>query len=192
MRRMNSSTRLLLVLSALLNVTAGTAQTSVDKGCKPPISRARWHDDVDKAQKRLLEQKINAGENDDLNFFVTGAVTKKVDALQCAIDSDAGMREQQKIAYLRGLESILRNYANAYRSHQMTAAQFPVCLDAYEEAIKLNKNEESIFPLVQKYHYEVGKLLVNNLAFERNSGLRQAQAHLVIKNIELHPEKAFA
>jgi hypothetical protein len=102
------------------------------------------------------------------------------------------MREQQKIAYLRGLESVLRNYLGAYRARLMTAAQFPVSLDAYETAIELNQKGESILPLVQKYHYEVGKLLVNNLAFERNSGLREAQLHLVIKNIEMHPERAFA
>lgn len=191
MRRMMFAFRLFFFLSCL-NTTIVFAQTSVTNGCKPPISRARWHDDIDKAQKRLIEQKINAGENEDLNFFITGSLTKKVDALQCTIDSDASMREQQKIAYLRGLESVLRNYLSAYRARLMTAAQFPVSIDAYEAAIDLNQKGESILPLVQKYHYEVGKLLVNNLAFERNSGLRDAQLHLVIKNIEMHPERAFA
>jgi hypothetical protein len=193
MRRMMFAFRLFsLFLISCLSTTSVFAQTSVDKGCKPPISRVRWHDDIDKAQRRLVDLKINAGENADLNFFVSAALSKKVDALQCTIDSDATLREQQKIAYLRGLESLLRNYSNAYRSRQMTAAQFPVSLDAYEAAINLNQKNESILPLIQKYHYEVGKLLVNNLAFERNSGLPEARAYLVFKNIELHPERAFA
>ena len=90
------------------------AQTSVsynstDKGCKPPITRVRWHDDVDKAQKRLVDLKINAGDNEDLNFFITQALTHRVDAVQCGIDSDPNSREQQKIAYLRGLEALLKN-----------------------------------------------------------------------------------
>jgi hypothetical protein len=184
--------KLSILVSCLLTTTAAFAQTSVDKGCKPPISRARWHDDIDKAQRRLSDGQINAGENEDLNFFITAALTKRVDALQCAIDNDAALREQQKIAYLRGLEAVLRNYLAAYRSRQMTAAQFPVSLDAYEKAVELNQKGESILPLVQKYHYEVGKLLVNNLAFERNSGIREAQAHLVIKRIDMHPDRAFA
>jgi hypothetical protein len=72
----------LFFLLFCLSTTAVFAQTSVNNSCKPPISRARWHDDIDKAQKRLIEQKINAGENEDLNFFITGSLTKKVDALQ--------------------------------------------------------------------------------------------------------------
>src|SRR5687768_7306763 len=133
MRRMSFLFKL-LSFSALLSTTTVFAQTSVaqisaDKGCRPPISRARWHDDIDKAQRRLIEQKVNAGDNEDLNFFVNQSVTKRVDALQCTIDSDATMREQQKIAYLRGLESVLKQYLSSYRSRKMTAAQFPVTLD---------------------------------------------------------------
>ncbi len=191
MRRMTFSNRLLF-LFLITQPIVSTAQTAVaDKGCKPPISRQRWHDDIDKAQRRLIEQKVNAGENEDLNFFVNGALTRRVDALQCTIDNDPNLREQPKIAYLRGLEVLLRSYSTNYRSHQMTAAQFPVTLDAFEAAIKLNNNGESILPLVQKYHYEVGRLLVGNLAFERNSGINEAKTVLVRKNIELNPGKAF-
>jgi hypothetical protein len=182
--------RLLFLIAAVTTIDV-TAQTSVDKDCKPPISRARWHDDIDKAQRQLVSQRINIGENEDLNFFVNAALTKRVDALQCTIDADANLREQQKIAYLRGLESLLRNYSSSYRARHMSAAQFPVTLDAYEAGLGLNNKGESILPLVQKYHYEVGKLLVGNLAFERNSGLREAKTVLVRKNIELNPNKAF-
>jgi hypothetical protein len=181
----------LLFLFTIAQSTIATAQTSIDKGCKPPISRIRWHEDIDKVQRRLVDQKVNAGDNDDLNFFVNAALTKRVDALQCMIDTDASLREQQKIAYLRGLESLLRNYSTSYRAHQMTAAQFPVSLDAYEAAIKLNNKAESILPLVEKYHFEVGKLLVGNIAFERNSGIGEAKTVLVRKNIEMNPSKAF-
>lgn len=173
--------------------TLTSAQTAVaDKSCKPPISRARWHDEIDKAQKRLLDLKLAAGENEDLNFFVAGALTKRVDALQCSIDNDASQRDQQKIGYLRGLESLLRGFHNSYRSKLVTAAQFPLSLDAYESAMALNNKGESILPVVQKYHYEIGKLLVSNIGFDRNSGLKEARAQLVMKNVELHPDQAFA
>ena len=191
MRRMNFPLCLLFLLTAF-NTLDAAAQTSVS-GCKPPISRERWHDDINKAQRRLIDQKVNAGDNDDLNFFVNGSLTKKVDALQCAIDTDPSMREQQKVAYLRGLEFHLRNFGTAFASRQVTAAQFPVSLDAYEAAVKMNSKGESILPLVQKYHYQIGKLLTtNSVAFERNSGLKEAKAQVVLKNIELHPEKAFS
>lgn len=194
MRRMSFPIRLFLMLF-LMQAANAVAQTSMaqssDKGCKPPISRARWHDDIDRAQKKLIEQKINAGENEDLNFFITQALTTKVDGLQCAVDTDVNLREQQKIAYLRGLEALLKNYANSYRAKRVTAAQFPVALDSYMSAMELNKKGESIEELIEKTNYEIGNLLIDNLAFERNSGVKPARFHLIRKNIELHPDKTF-
>jgi hypothetical protein len=195
MRRMTYPLRLFLLLFSLQAVSTiaqtSIAQPTLDKGCKPPISRIRWHDDIDKAQKKLVDQKINDGENEDLNFFITQALTKKIDALQCSIDSDAGLREQQKIAYLRGLEALLKSYSNSYRSRSVTASQFPVSLDAYVSAMELNKKSESIEELIERSNYEIGNLLVGNLAFERNTGLKAARFHLIRKNIELHPDKTF-
>lgn len=178
------------LLIASLASAQSTAVSAV--GCKPPISRIRWHDDIDKAQKKLIEQKLIAGDNDEINFSVTNALVKRVDALQCAIDGDASLRDQQKIGYLRGLEALLRNFSASYRARSLTAAQFPTTLDAFEAAMKLNNRNESFLPVVQRQPYEIGKLLEDNVAFERNSGRSEAKAELVLKNIELHPDKAFA
>ncbi|RYF84944.1 MAG: hypothetical protein EON98_07865, partial [Chitinophagaceae bacterium] len=191
MRRMIPVLRLFFFCCTIASTAIAQTSVSADKGCRPPITRVRWHDDIDKSQKRLVDLKVNAGDNEDLNFFVNQALTKRIDALQCMIDGDTNLREQQKIAYLRGLEALLRTYGNNFHARQISASQFPVCLDAYEAAIKLNDKGESILPLIEKYPYEVGRLLVDNLAFERNSGIRAAQSHLVFKNIELHPDRAF-
>lgn len=187
---MNYPFRLLLPL--LFIASSAAAQSTAGTACKPPISRVRWHDEIDKAQKKLLDQKLNAGDNEDLNFYVNAALVKRVDALQCNIETDAALKEQQKIGYLRGLESLLHNYANSYRSRLLTAAQFPLALDAFEAAVALNKKDASFMPVVKQQPYEIAKLLAVNMAFERNSGLPEAKAQLVLKNIELHPDKAFA
>lgn len=188
---MNDTIRFTLLLLLATATATAIAQTSIGSGCKPPISRIRWHDEIDKAQKRLLDQKLAAGENEDLNFFIQGALVKRVDAMQCAVEADP-MREQQKIAYLRGLEGLLRGFFNSYRSRLVKASEFPVSLDAFEAAVALNKKGESILPVVQKSPYEIARLLVGNIAFDRNGGLADARSQLVLKDIELHPDKTFA
>lgn len=178
-------------LPFLLIASLASAQPTAGTGCKPPISRARWHDEIDKAQKKLLDQKLTAGDNEEMNFYVSSALLKRVDALQCAIETDNGLREQQKVGYLRGLEALLHDFSGSYHARVLTAAQLPTSLDAFEAAMNLNKKGESFLPVIKQQPYQIGKLLVGNIAFDRNAGVPEAKAQLVLKNIELHPDKAF-
>ena len=138
MRRMTYPLQLSFLFVVFFSSWA-KAQTTV---CKPPIGRVLWHDKIDRAQKRLVDQKINTGDNEDLNYFVNQAITKKVDALQCAIETDASLTDQPKKGYLAGVENLLKNYYTQYRSHQITAALFPTVLEAFEKAMALNKKGE--------------------------------------------------
>jgi hypothetical protein len=178
----------LCLLSLVFLSSVAKAQTAA---CKPPIGRVLWHDKIDKAQKKLVDQKITTGENDDLNYFVSQAITKKVDALQCAIEADASLTDQPKKGYLGGIETLLKNFSSQYRSRQISAALFPTVLDAYQKAMALNKKSESIEPLIEGAAYEVGSLLLSTGSFEKNSGIRAAKFHMVYKNIQLHPDKTF-
>jgi len=160
-------------------------------GCKPPIGRVLWHDKIDKAQKRLAEQKINSGDNEDLNYFVSQAITKKVDALQCAIEADPSLTDQPKKGYLAGVENLLKNFSVQYRSRQITAALFPTALEVYEKSMAFDKKGESIEKIIEGSAYEVGKLLVGTGAFDKNTGTKAAKFHLVSKDIQLNPDKTF-
>ncbi|MDQ6609347.1 MAG: hypothetical protein M3Y85_05960 [Bacteroidota bacterium] len=174
----------LLFLSSLAN-----AQTST---CKPPIGRVLWHDKIDKAQKKLVELKITAGDNEDLNYFVNQAITKRIDAIQCEIETDGLITDQPKKGYLAGLENLLKNFYNQYRSRQVTAAVFPATLNTFEKAMALDKKGESIEPIVENSVFEVSNLLVGSGAFANNVGMKNAKFHLVYKHIQLHPDKTFS
>ncbi|HVF82080.1 MAG TPA: hypothetical protein VM884_09110, partial [Flavisolibacter sp.] len=187
MRRMIYPLQLAFLSLTLLS-SAAQAQTSV---CKPPIGRVLWHDRIDKAQKKLAEQKIAAGDNEDLNYFVSQAITKRVDALQCVIEADASLTDQPKKGYLAGVENLLRNFYAQYRSRQITAALFPTALDVYEKSMAFDKRGESIEKIIEGSALEVGKLLVGTGAFDKNAGTRAARFHLVSKDIQRHPDKTF-
>src|SRR5881275_2449386 len=142
MRRMVLTLRLLLFCLPFLAATSSLAQINTDKGCKPPKNREWWHDRIDREQRNALradgkaDQYFQAGNNEDVNYYVTQAITKQVDELQCKIEQDTLSKDQQKVGYLRGIENLLHNFSNLYRSRQFTAAHLPTALDAYEKAMK--------------------------------------------------------
>ncbi len=195
MRRMVPTLRLLFTSLPFLMSLHSYAQT--DKDCKPPIGRALWHDRIDREQKNVLradgkaDQLFFAGNNEDVNYFVTQTIVQRIDALQCKIEKDSSIGDQKKKAYLLGVERTLKNFINSYRSRQFTPSRLPDLLDAFEIAMEKDKKGETIELIVEESSYEVGRLLVASQAFDRNPGLKNAQHILLRKYCGLHPEKIF-
>ena len=186
MRPMSYPTTLLGLL-CFFSLTL-SAQTRTDNGCRPPISRRLWHDNVDKAQAAALKAGFAKGENDDVIHFVNGALVQRVDALQCKIDNDS-IGDQRKIGYLRGMERMLKSATAEFRTHKFVPADLPILLDAFDAAIQLDKKIISIEPIVEKQSYEVGKVLLASEAFDGNPGLAAAKSDVVLKFANLYPTR---
>ena len=80
--------RFAVVSLLTLSSFAVQAQSGTEAGCKPPISRKLWHDNIDKAQAAALRSGLSRGDNEDVTHFINNALGKRLDALQCKIDSD--------------------------------------------------------------------------------------------------------
>jgi hypothetical protein len=173
------------------------SQTWQDKGCKPPIGRALWHDRIDKEQRNALnadgkaDGKFHAGTNEDINYFVTQSITQKIDVFQCKVERDSTMSDQRKKTYLLGMEKLLKNFSQSFRHKQFTASRFPSLIEAYEASIEKDKKGETIEQIVDHAAYDVAKALMGTSAFERNPGYKAAQYSLVRKYTHLHPENTF-
>lgn len=201
MRSMVPILRILLTGLPLAAVVCAEAQTFAKNtipSCKPPISRVLWHDKIDNAQKAALradgkaDELFYTGANDDVNYFVTQSLTKKVDEMQCRIETDTALREQAKIMYLKGLDKVIQNFTVSYRNRQFTASKFPTLLTAYEEAMAKEMKKESIEPVVEKNSYEIGRILVASGAFDGNKGLAPSRHLITYKYCLLYPERIFA
>ncbi|WP_084080169.1 hypothetical protein [Flavisolibacter ginsengisoli] len=168
-----------------------------DKICKPPIGRALWHDRIDREQRNALkadgkaDQVFYTGPNEDINYYVTQALVRRIDGIQCKIESDSLLGDQKKKGYLLGVERILKSFTAGYRNRQFTPSRLPTLLDAFEQAMEKDKKGESIEPLIQENAYEVSKVLVACQAFDRNPGIKNAQNILLLKYCILHPDKVF-
>jgi len=195
MRRMAPTLRLLLAGLPFLISLSSYAQT--DKGCKPPIGRVLWHDRIDREQKNALradgraDQLFYAGNNEDINYFVTEALTQRIDALQCKIEKDSLIGDQKKKGYLLGIERILKSFIIEYRNRQFTPSRFPSLLQTFETAMEEDERGQNVESLIEQSPYEIGKLLVASQAFDRNPGIKSAHNILVRKYCQLHPDRIF-
>src|SRR6478672_7349909 len=195
MRRMRLTLRLLLKSLFLILSSISIAQKPVDKGCKPPIGRVLWHDRIDREQRNTLkadgraDARFEAGNNEDLNYFITQAITIKVDNLQCQIEKDTLTGDQKKKAYLSGIEKMLRNFSSLYRSRQFNAAHFPSAIDAFEAAMERDLKKETIEPVIERNSYDVGRLLLASNAFDDNAGYARARNNVLLKFCVQNPDQ---
>lgn len=189
MRGMYRTLRILLKCLLLFVGIKSFGQTQPHQGCKPPKYRELWHDQVDREQKNAL--KIYQGTDETVKYYVTQSLTKTVDGIQCKIEKDSLMKDQQKVGYLRGLESFLKNFSVLYKSKQFNPSHLPQALNAYEAAMAKDEKSETVENIVDQNSYEVGKLLVDCEAFRNNKGIAASRLILMRKFLSLNPDKIF-
>jgi hypothetical protein len=164
---------------------------------KIDIKRQLFHDYIDREQKNILkwdgkaDNFFKASEDDEINFLVTQAMTKRIDQLQHDIEMDTALDHGRKVANLRGIESMLKTFYSKLKTGRFNASYWPVVLDTYEKARKLDSKGESIEQLIAKTPYEVGNMVVSSGAFDKNRGIVAARHGLLKKFTHLHPEQTF-
>ncbi|WP_143157478.1 hypothetical protein [Cnuella takakiae] len=191
--------RTLLLLVVVLLGTQAFAQSSASLVVKykADIRRQLFHDYVDREQRAALAADGNrstgfqVSADDELNYLVTEALTTTVDRLQRTIETDSALTHTQKVAYIRGLENILKKFAAGYKSRQFLASSLPQALSRYEEAVVLDRAGRPIDNLVKGAPFAVADMLVGSGAFEQNPGIRLAKNDVVRKFVQIHPQRTF-
>lgn len=175
----------------LLLITVG-ALSQDTPAYKPATDRMLWHDYVDKQQRRLLNSggQLSLSKDPLVNQFLYIALIQEVDALQKQIELDPEMNTNVKKKYLRGLETLIKTFLTNYNHTDFPPETAINLVKAYQACMKLDRNNESIKPVIDSHSYGVGKILVSCFLFPtENPGIKESQAELVRKYCGLHPEQ---
>jgi hypothetical protein len=162
-----------------------------------PLMRKIFHENVDKSQKGIdkLDRKedhfFNATNDPEVNQQITYALFNKVDQLQDNIEADNSLDANQKVKFIRSLNEALSFFESSYRSRNLKGDQLQDLINAYEEAMILEKKKQSIKPVLLENEYEIGDILVKCVAFQKNVGIIEGKEALLLKNSQKHPEKIF-
>lgn len=155
--------------------------------------RSLWHDNIDKEQARVFQQKGSERPNPDSTIIlqIGDAMTRKVDVIQGQIEVDSTLSSQAKIKYLRTLEYMIRGYNDHRGRKDFPASMAPALVSAFEKSIELDQRRESIKPVIDDNEYGVGKIIVDCLEHYSadNPGMNGAKITLLRKYCELHPNE---
>lgn len=184
---------LLIVLLTFTKIAGAQEDSSPMRDV--PLMRRKFHEDVDKWQKEILkldgkeDAQFTPSSNEELNMQATYAVVTKTDRLQLAIEQDSALDANNKIKYLRGLNDVLSGFVSDSRYRKIKLIAFTDVLNAYEEAMQMERNEKAITPVIAANSLEVGNILVRSFAFQQNEGLAASRDLLVLKDCQKNPTK---
>ena len=127
------------------------------------MDRMLWHDKIDKQQKKLYNSEglLKLSTDESVNLQIEDALVRKIDNLQESIELDSLSNGQAKVRYLRNVEKLLEGYNVNRNKRDFPVSIAPKLFDAFYECLALDKNNESIEPVIAGNEYGVGKILVD-------------------------------
>lgn len=159
-----------------------------------PLKRMVFHDNIIREQQRAdradgkLDGYIKISNLDEINQEVTDAIFRKVDLLRNNIEQNATLStNNEKVRYLKFVESLVRNFNTSWRSHKLSATSAPFLVKNFSDILNANITGESMTPYIEQAPYEVGT--INTEIFKENSGYQESRKILFLKYSELHPDK---
>ncbi|MBA2250723.1 MAG: hypothetical protein H0W12_11100 [Chitinophagaceae bacterium] len=162
-----------------------------------PIGRQGFHDKIKAEQLRAdktdgkADGMIKVSKSDDINMQVTDAIMRKVDILRYGIEANKSLpTSNDKIRYLRYIESLVRDFTNNWRARKFSPALAPVLVENFSAILQANLRGENMVPYIQQVPYEVG--LINSEIFKENPGYQESKKTLFLKFAQLHPDKILA
>ncbi|HUR09764.1 MAG TPA: hypothetical protein VM012_00245 [Flavitalea sp.] len=175
---------------AVFSLLGSMGQSS--NGFIVPRDRMLFHDNVDRQQQKLLlpDGSLHIVEDESINLQVADALIRKVDEFQGVIEMDSSFTRQQKIKYLKSLETLVKGFYDNRNAADYPASLAPALLNAFVECVRLDQQNLSIEPVIAKSDYGIGKILVNCFVYpSENSGVANARVLLLKKYCELHPDE---
>ena len=156
--------------------------------------RMLFHDGVDKEQKRLLaldgiaDDAITLSKDPSINLQAREALINRVDQLQEKIEFDTTLSNNNKKKYLRSLESMISGFIKNYGRPEFPLTIAPGLVTAFEKAMQLDRQNESIEPVVAENEYGIGEILIGCFLLpSENPGIKPSKIVLFRKYCALHP-----
>ena len=116
-----------------------------------PLNRQVFHDKIKAEQKRAdladgkLDGLIKISNVDEVNLQVTDAIVRKVNGLRNEVESNSTLStNNDKIRYLRFIESLVNRFNSNWRSHKFSPSFAPVLVDNFSAMMRANIKGESI------------------------------------------------
>ena len=103
-----------------------------------PVSRQGFHDKIKAEQKRAdkedgkLDGLLKVSNNEEVNLQVTDAIIRKINVLRNDIEINKELpTNNDKVRYLRYVESLVRNFITNWKAHQILPSMAPLLVENF-------------------------------------------------------------
>lgn len=187
-------TKLYLFVFFVIKFTLTQAQPELVMP-KVPLNRQFFHVKIDDAQQNIIHLNGNndsifkVSTDEGINQQTNQILRTHINNLQAKIELDSSILESEKFIWLRGIENLLTDFSNYYRQKAIKGIALGDLILGYEEAMKLQLRKASIYPVIVANNMEIGNILVANISFKNNIGIKAAKDELVLKLCKKFPQK---
>ncbi|MCZ2222587.1 MAG: hypothetical protein LC122_03040 [Chitinophagales bacterium] len=160
-----------------------------------PTMRQLNHDLIDKTQKLIGrldgidDDYFIISSVDTINEKINDALHVIVDNMQASIELNNNISENNKYKWLRGINDMLNAFVTGYKAKLLKGNLLYDIIIAYRDAIDAELSNQSIKPIVEKYDFEVGEILIRNFALKDNIGIASCSDVILYKKIQRYPKK---
>jgi hypothetical protein len=158
-----------------------------------------WDKKVDEVQTVLCKKDstgkctINVSRNPELNLLVTNQLLNRVDDIQKKLSADKTITGNDRIRYLRILQSYISDFNGYARSSQyradFSASLVQELLIAFEQLLQADRKKTSLQAVVQPLSYLAAKTVVSNEYAPGFMGFTEARQAYILKDCVTHPKE---
>lgn len=168
-----------------------TGRTNID------IRRVKLHEDIDLWQQKVLESDgrkddlVNAVRDEDINLLLTDLMTRGINVVQDSIESSVNLDHRLKVKYLTGIQHMLKNYVAGWQNRSFPPEKALMLYNQYIDLMQADIRGENIYPIMERYPYETGNLLLNtpNSIFFDSKGVKESKVELFRKFCAMYPKR---
>jgi hypothetical protein len=172
-------------------ITIAFSQIGKDMPAIPQM-RQIFHQNIDNNQIAIIhlngktDTVFTATDDLDVNLQVTQFLKVRINNLQAKIETDTAFNENEKYTWLRGINQLLSDFINAYKTKQIKGIVLSDLIIAFENAMQYQQNAQSIAPVIDSNDIEIASLLTQNFAFQKNTGINDCKNLIVLKLCRLN------
>ncbi len=150
-----------------------------------PAMRQLHHEYIIESLKKIDSfYKLSDSSRPNAKYWVDSTITR----IRYSIENNNAIDVNGKYRWLRSVNDLLTSFISANRSKRITLNNLPLLINSYDEAMKLDLQGASVYPVFEKNRLPICYILVDNYGFKENFGIAKAKDLIVWKYCQLHPE----
>ena len=183
-----------VTLSILLLLSLNTIAQKEISMPRIPAMRQLFHLNIDNAQQKVIrlnttdDSIFNATPDSATNYQLTRILKVHINNLQANIELDTTLTESDKFIWLRAIENLLNDYIFDYKANKIKGSQIGDLIIAFEDAMALEKTQQSMVPIIINNPLEIANILFNNPAFANDREYKACRDNIVLKMCNQQPQ----